>query len=106
MPKVSKLKKLVSVSVTSTSISCTKKEALECVLYIYYLAQFKKNANETEVQTFIDSENEVNAIHPTFIRALCLPIRPIEIELQKIDSTTLDTYGMLVAAFSVINKAN
>ena len=29
-----------------------------------------------------------------------------DVEVQKINSTTLDTYGMVVAAFSVTDKAN
>ena len=31
---------------------------------------------------------------------------PIDVEAQKIDGTMLDTYGMVVAAFSVTDKAN
>ena len=31
---------------------------------------------------------------------------PFDVGAQKIDSTTLDTYGMIVAAFSVTDKAN
>ena len=49
---------------------------------------------------------EVNAIYPTFAKQLGLPIRPTDVGAQKIDSTTLDTYGMVIAAFSVENKAN
>ena len=79
---------------------------LKHVPYIHYLIQFRKDADETQVQTLIDSGNEVNAIHPTFIKELGLPIRLTDIGAQKIDGTTLDTYGMVVAAFSVTDKAN
>ena len=54
----------------------------------------------------INSGSEVNAIHPTFAKQLGLSIRPIDVGAQKIDGTTLDTYGMVVAAFSVKNKVN
>ena len=54
----------------------------------------------------INSGREVNAIYPTFAKQLGLSIRLINIEVQKIDGTMLDTYGMVVAAFSVENKAN
>ena len=54
----------------------------------------------------IDSGNEVNAIYSTFAKNLGLPIRPIDVGARKIDGTTLDTYGMVVAAFSVTDKAN
>ena len=33
-------------------------------------------------------------------------MRPTDVGAQKIDSIMLDTYGMVVAAFSVTNKAN
>ena len=54
----------------------------------------------------VDSENEVNAIHPSLAKQLALPIRAIDVGAQKIDGTTLHTYKMIVAAFSVVNKAN
>ena len=54
----------------------------------------------------IDSKSEVNAIHPTFAKQLGLPIRSTDIGAQKIDGITLDTYRMVVATFSVEDKAN
>ena len=54
----------------------------------------------------IDSGSEVNAIHPTFVKELGLPIRLTDIGAQKIDGTTLVTYGMVIAAFSITDKAN
>ena len=76
------------------------------VFYIHYSVQFRKNVNETQVQALIDLGNEVNAIHPIFVKELGLPIRPINVGAQKIDGSTLDTYGMVVTAFSVTDKAN
>ena len=52
------------------------------------------------------SRSEVNAIHLTFAKQLSLSIRPTDIVAQKIDGITLDTYEMVVAAFSVVNKVN
>ena len=49
---------------------------------------------------------EVNAIHPTFAKELGLPIRPTDVEAQKIDGTTLDTHRVVIAAFPVTDKAN
>ena len=49
---------------------------------------------------------EVNAIHPTFAKEQSLPIRPIDVGAQKINGTTLDTYEVVVAAFSVTDKTN
>ena len=53
-----------------------------------------------------NSSSEVNAIYLTFAQELGLPIRPTDVRVQKIDSITLDTFGIVVTAFLVINKAN
>ena len=58
------------------------------------------------MQALIDSENEVNAIHQTFVKQLGLPIRSTDVGAQKIYGTTLDNHEMVVAAFSVVDKAN
>ena len=89
----------------STSMTGARKKALECVLYIHYPVQFK-DTSEAQVQALIDSESKLNAIHRKFAKQLGLPIWPTNVGAHKIDSTTLDTYGMVVAAFSVIDKIN
>ena len=58
------------------------------------------------MQALVDSGSEVNAMHPSFPKQLGLPIRPTDVGVQKIDDTMLDTHGMVVAAFSVVDKAN
>ena len=58
------------------------------------------------VSALINLGSEVNAIHPTFAKKLSVPIKPKDIRVQKSDSITLDTFGMVVAAFSLIDKAN
>ena len=105
MSRASEAKKLVSVLATSTSTTGARKEALERVPCIYYPVQFK-DMDRAPVQALIDSGSEVNAIHPFFVKQLGLSIRPTNVGAQKIDGTTLDTYGMVVAAFSVVDKAN
>ena len=97
-------KKLVLVSATSTSVTGAREKALERVPCIRYPVQFKKD--KTPVQVLIDLESEVNAVHPSFVKQLGLSIRPTDVGAQKIDGTTLDTHGMVVAAFSMENKAN
>ena len=99
------VKKLVSVSATSTSMTNASKEALECVPCIHDPVQFK-DTDKALVQALINSGSEVNAIHLFFVKQLGLPIKPIDVGAQKIDGTTLDTHGMVVAAFSVEDKAN
>ena len=53
-----------------------------------------------------DLGNEINAIYPTLAWELRLPIRPTDVGAQKIDGIMLDTFGMLVTAFSVTDKVN
>ena len=99
------VKKLVSVSATSTSITGASKKTQERVLCIHYPVRFK-DTDKAPVQALIDLGSEVNAIHPSFVKELGLPIRPTDVGAQKIDSTTLNIYRMVVIAFSVEDKAN
>ena len=58
------------------------------------------------VLALLDSDNKVNAIHLIFAKKLGFLIRLVDIRVQKIDDTMLDTYRMVVAAFSMTDKAN
>ena len=69
---------------------------------IRYPITFRKKS----VSALFDSGSEINAIHPTFAWELVLPIRAMDIGAQKIDDTMLDTFGIVVTAFSVTDKAN
>ena len=128
-------KKLVSVSATSTPVTETKEEAdktaeavetaeaiestkvgksgaeskgeypnLAQVPCIRYLITFRKKS--VSMSALLDLGSEVNAIHPALACKLGLPVRPTDIGAQKIDGTMLDTFGMVVIAFSVTDKAN
>ena len=97
-------KKLVSVSATSTLETGAREEALERVSCIHYPIQFKKDKNQ--MQALINSGSEVNAMHPSFAKQLGLLIRPTNVGAPKIDGITLDTHDMVVATFSVVDKAN
>ena len=105
---MSKAKKLVLVSAISTSMTDVRKKALdlECVPYIHYPIQFKKDINNTQVQALINLESEVNAIHPTLVKELGLLIKPSNVGVQEINISMLDTYGMVVAAFLMADNAN
>ena len=104
------VKKLVRVSATSTPVTIAREEGVDKNLganlvrvpYIRYPINFGKKS----VLALFDSGNEVNAVHPAFAKELGLPIRPTDVGAQKIDGTTLETYGMVVAAFSVEDKTN
>ena len=53
-----------------------------------------------------NSGSKVNAIYPTFAKELGLPIGQTDIRAWKIDGTMLDTYKMIIVAFSVMDKLN
>ena len=99
-----RVKKLVLVLATSTSMTDTRKGTLECLPCIHYPIQFK-DSNKTPLQALIDSKSEVNAIHLSFARQLGLCIKPSDVRAQKIDGTTLDTHEIVIATFSVMDKA-
>lgn len=54
----------------------------------------------------LDLDSEVNTIYLIFTQELRLPIKPTDIEVQKIDGTILNTFEMVVATFLMIDKAN
>lgn len=53
-----------------------------------------------------NSKSEVNTIHLIFAKKLGLPIKLTDVGDQKIDGNMLDTHEIIVAVFSLTNKAN
>ena len=108
----------MSVSTTSTSVTEDSEEAtlvnakeLEQVTCIQYLIAFPGGVTQDgsalgPVSALLDSGSEVNTMHPAFAKKLGLVVRTTNVGAQKIDGTTLETYGMVVAAFSVIDQAD
>ena len=121
------VKKLVSVSTTSTPVTETREEAVETakavetaeagkdgkeseseyqnlaqIPCIRYLINFEKQS----VSALLDLGNKVNAVHSAFAKELSFLIRPTDVRAQIINGNTLETYGMVVAAFLVEDKAN
>ena len=74
------------------------------VLCIRYSITFWKKS--VSISALLDSGSKVNAIHPSLARKPELPVRLMDVGAQKIDGTMLDTFGMVVTAFSVTDKAN
>ena len=79
-----------------------KDVVLDRVPCICYPIWFKKS--EVQVQALLDSGNEVNAMTPGYASKLGLKVRPTDVEAQKIDSSTLKMFGMVLASFQVENK--
>ena len=53
-----------------------------------------------------DSDSKINTIYLIIAKELDIPIRSIDVRVWIINGTMLNTYGMVVVAFSVIDKAN
>ena len=83
-----------------TKISKEDNMPLQRVPCVHYLIRFKKK----EVQTLIDSGSEANAMTPAYASKLGLRVHRINIGAQKIDSSTLETFGMVLASFQVEDK--
>ncbi len=76
----------------------TEKE-LEQVPCIQYPINFKD-----QTETLLDSRSKVNAMSQAFAQQLGLKIRKTNIGASKIYGTTLETYGMIVSTFSLLDK--
>ncbi len=76
-----------------------KKEELEWIPCIWYPIIFKD-----QTKALLDWGSELNAMSQAFAHHLGLTIRKTNVGAQKIDGTTLKTYGIVVSTFSVLNK--
>ena len=95
-------KKLVSVLATSSSVTEASNEehvTLERVPYVYYPFRFWKDTAIVTAQ--IDLGSEVNAMTPAYTSKLGLRVRHTDVRAQKIDSFTLQLFGMVLANFQV-----
>ena len=103
----------MSVSTTSTSVTEDSEEAtlvsakeLERVTCIQYPIAFPGGVTQDgsalgPVLALLDLGSKVNAMHPAFAKNLGFVVQTTNVGTQKIDGTTLETYGMVVAAFLV-----
>ena len=100
----------MTVSANSTPLTVAREEAVDKNLgsnFIRVLCiQYSINFKQKFMLALLNSGNKVNAIHPTFVKELGLLIKSTNIRVQKIDGITLDIFRMVVAAFSVTDKAN
>ena len=116
MRKASKAKKLVSILANSASVTSASKKAqvtqttqkrkeviLDQVPCIRYPVQFRKD-KRTTIQALINSGDKVNAMIPAYAKKLGLRTRKTNIGAQKIDGSSLETYGMIIATFQIKDK--
>ena len=53
----------------------------------------------------LDSGSEVNAMSPVYAKRLGLKTRKTNVGAQKIDGSALETFGMVIADFQVVDKS-
>ena len=56
------------------------------------------------MRALIDLGNEVNAIYPAYATKLGFRIRKMDVSIQKIDVSHLDTFGIVIADCLIKNK--
>ena len=78
------------------------------VPYIYYPIQFQENQEQKgqgQVKALLNSDSEVNAISPPYVKKLGLKTQKTNVGAQKIDGSVLDTFEMVIVDFQVEDKA-
>ena len=73
------------------------------VPFIYYPVQFQKG--QEQVKALLDSGSEVNAKSPAYVERLGLKTQKTNVGAQKIDSSALEIFGMVIADFQLEDKS-
>ena len=76
---------------------------LDKFLYICYPVQFRKD-NDKDVLDLLDSGSEINAMTLAYKAHLGLKVKVTNIGAQKIDRSSLATYGIVIAVFQIVDK--
>ena len=71
---------------------------LDRVPCICYLVQFQKDKSK-DVLVLFNSRNKVNAMTLAYMAQLDLKMQKINIDAQKINKSSLETYSIVIAAF-------
>ena len=90
----------MSVLATSVLVTDGGKEVVVRVPCIYYPVQFQ----EKQVRALLDSGSKVNAMSPVYAKRLGLKTWKTNVRAQKIDDSTLKTFGIVIADFQVEDK--
>ena len=68
-----------------------------------YFLQLQKEKGK-DILALINSDCKVNAITLIYTAKLGLKVQKTDIDTQKINNTSLETYGMAITAFQIFNK--
>ena len=100
------MKKLVLVSANFTLVTDAKEilkvRVLDHIPYICYPVQFQKD-KDRDVLALLDSGSKLNVITLAYTAQLGPKMQKTDVRAQKIDRSLLATYGMVIAAFQVLN---
>ena len=80
-----------------------KVKVLDRVPCIPYPVQFYKDEGK-DILALLNSGSEVNAITLVYTAHLGFKVRVTNVGAQKIDRSSLATYGIVIAAFQVVDK--
>ena len=78
-----------------------REEKLKRVFCIWYPGILK---NQNQTKALLNSKSEVNAMNLAFTSQLDPRIWKINVGTQKIDGTTLETYGIVIFIFFLLDK--
>ena len=67
------------------------------MLCIHYLVQFQKD--KVDIWALIDFDSNVNLMTPAYTTKLGLKIQSTNVKAQKIDSSLLKTFAMVITNF-------
>ena len=88
-------------------IDTSREATLKRVPYIQYQVQFCQKNDENKdknVKALIDSSSKINTMHSTYATRLGLCTRKIDVGIQKINGSYLDSFGIVIADCSVKDK--
>ena len=85
------------VLATSVPMTDRGKEVVVKVPCIYYPVWFQKD--QEQVRALLDSGNKLNAMNLAFAWKVGFHIRKTNVRAQKIDSSALEIFGMIIADF-------
>ena len=70
---------------------------------IYYPVQFRKDKKAT-IWALINPRSKLNAITLAYAKQLGLQVRKTDVATQKIDSSSFQTFEMVIASFQIEDK--
>ena len=92
------------VLATSVPVTDGGEKVIVKILCIHYFIWFQEN--QEQVRALLDSGSKVNAMNFAFAWKLGLHIRKTNVRAQKIEDSTLKTFGMIIADLQVEDKGD